>query len=275
MTKQSMSFLIISLIATNLCAQGPAGGFIHRSPLEADEGGQALQTDGLLAEASGQVFLQANRYYENSSYKQAVSCYESLVDKGLSDAKLFYNLGNAYFRINRLGKAILYYERALKISPRDEDIKYNLKFVRTFIKEPDSSIFHKIINFFTLNELTVFSSLIYFLFMTGVILSLFLKHTVGRWANITLGVILFLGLAWWYAGFSVVEKRVSAIVITSPAEVRNGPGEDYSVGFTLPEGKKVVVLSEKDDWCAVAVKQYEPQEVLLKGWIPRGIIEKI
>ena len=61
-----------------------------------------------------------------------------------------------------------------------------------------------------------------------------------------------------------------AIVIAGPVEARNGPGFENTVGFTLPEGKKVTVLGVKDDWAAVGLRSEG-----LKGWVERKYIEQI
>jgi len=222
-----------------------------------------------------QLFGQGNQYYENSNFEQAIEVYEAIVKKGVYDAGVFYNLGNAYYRVNNIGKSILNYEKALRLSPRDADIKDNLKFVRSYLKEPGEGVLRSIVNIFTMNELTVFCSVVYFLFMAGILLSLFVRNEALKTVNTVTAVLLAAGLVWWYGKYSVSEKTVSAIVISSPAEVRNGPGTDYTVGFTVPEGKKIRILSRKEDWYAVGVMQYEPQKVILKGWLPAGIVEKI
>lgn len=221
------------------------------------------------------VFSQANKNYEDAKYEEAISNYESLISSGISDSRVYFNLGNSYFRSNSVGKAILNYEKALKLSPRDEDTKFNLNFLRTFIKEPDEGLLYRLVTSLTINEITVACSLIYLLLFVSLILSLFYKIPRLKTVNISAGLLLFVCLVWWYGIYSAEIKTERGIVISAPAEARTGPGDDYSVGFTLPEGKKVVVLSEKDNWYAIAVKQAESEGVMLKGWIKKDIIAKI
>ena len=78
-----------------------------------------------------ELFSKANKHYENSEYEEAISLYEEVTSRDIADKVLYYNLGNAYYRTENLGKALLYYERALKLSPRDEDIQYNIEFIRS------------------------------------------------------------------------------------------------------------------------------------------------
>ena len=76
-------------------------------------------------------FFQANKFYSRGEYQKAVSTYEKIIASDIKAGNIYYNLGNAYFKLGRKGKAILNYERALKFIPGDEDLSANLKFVRS------------------------------------------------------------------------------------------------------------------------------------------------
>ncbi len=69
----------------------------------------------------------ANTAYVNGDYAGAIAIYESILDRGLASARLYYNLGNAYFKEDRTGKAILFYRRALRLRPGNEDVRHNLE----------------------------------------------------------------------------------------------------------------------------------------------------
>jgi len=86
----------------------------------------ALSFELACAQGPDELFLQANKQYEAGSYSSAINSYEDLLSKGLRSAQLFYNLGNAYFKAGKPGPAILNYERARVLDPRDEDMKFNL-----------------------------------------------------------------------------------------------------------------------------------------------------
>ena len=72
-------------------------------------------------------FEQANVYYQNKDYIKAIELYDSSLAQGVESAALYYNLGNAHFKINNIPAAILNFERAKKLIPNDEDILFNLK----------------------------------------------------------------------------------------------------------------------------------------------------
>ena len=72
---------------------------------------------------------KANESYEGGEYAQALEIYERLVEEGAVDPDLFYNLGNAYYKEGQPGRAVLYYKRALRLAPRDNDARTNLQLV--------------------------------------------------------------------------------------------------------------------------------------------------
>ena len=79
------------------------------------------------ADQANQLFEEANGAYQAKKYNEAADLYEQLLAEGYCSAELEYNLGNAYFRQNELGRAILHFERASLLSPNDGDIRHNLK----------------------------------------------------------------------------------------------------------------------------------------------------
>lgn len=81
-------------------------------------GSQLFASDNLL------LIEQANKYYDESEYSLAVETYETIINNGFESDKLYYNLGNAYFKLNNLPMAIFYYEKAKKLNPYDADILF-------------------------------------------------------------------------------------------------------------------------------------------------------
>ena len=108
----------------------------------------AATTDPLTVQTAGgnslaaveQVWDAANTAYINSDYHRAIDAYRQLILRGHASDKLYYNLANAYFKVGRYGKAILYYNRALRLAPGDADIRYNLDVANTFTKDKIAAI---------------------------------------------------------------------------------------------------------------------------------------
>jgi len=80
-------------------------------------------------------FFKANEAYKAGDFKEAIQGYEGLIRSGIVDGHIYYNLGNAYFRLNRLGHAILNYEKARLLMPRDADLLFNLSQARGKIQD--------------------------------------------------------------------------------------------------------------------------------------------
>ena len=80
----------------------------------------------LLCESLNELFDQANKLYIEESYIESIKLYENILENNKGNSKIYYNLGNAYFRIKKVGLAIWAYKNALRLNPRNKDISYNL-----------------------------------------------------------------------------------------------------------------------------------------------------
>jgi len=232
-----------------------------------------------------QKFTEGNKFYEAGDYNKAIEIYETLIKEfNIQSSVIYYNLGNAYYRINQIGKAILNYERAIKLNPRDEDIHYNLKYVKSLIKdiEPEN-IFQKLYRLLKVNELKVLltiSNTILFVFL-GIYITK--KDTISRKLSILFGFIFVIFLFWTILRISDENKKFGIVISTTV--IRSGPGEDYTPIVTTPEGKKLEILSEQESWYGVAVSFETSSEIentaqlgqyqKYKGWIEKTKLEKI
>ena len=93
------------------------------------------------------IFLSANDLYKNNKFEEAVALYQKIESNGLVSTELFYNLGNSFYKLNKVGPSIYYYEKALKLDPLNVDVKNNLVFAKRLaldnIEELPKSIFQK------------------------------------------------------------------------------------------------------------------------------------
>ena len=81
------------------------------------------------------TFLDGIRYYQEGDYERAVSEFLKIADAGVQNGQLYYNLGNAYLRSNRIGHAVLWYERALEMIPEDPDLRFNHTYALSLTKD--------------------------------------------------------------------------------------------------------------------------------------------
>lgn len=223
------------------------------------------------AQSPGEALRQARAAYDRGDYQAAVAGFQSLLRQGLESGELYYNLGNAEFKSGRIGRAIASYRRALKRTPEDEDVRYNLDFARTFVNQPRAGqtnplaqLANQALSMFQGQSLAVMAMAAYWL-LAGLAAWLLRSrggNTGWRWATAAAS-LLFLVLAGWASLRIIVDRtRQWGVVVAERAEARNGPKSDYQVGFIIPEGREVRVLGREGEWIAVGL----PQEGY-KGWI--------
>jgi hypothetical protein len=228
-------------------------------------------------ESATALFKKGNESYEAGNFDQAIEEYQKIVNLGIKNSKVFYNLGNAYFRKNQLGKAILNYRKALALEPRDEDSMANLAFAKLFtldkIEEqkvnPLSNLVHWFVNLWSTDELTIFVSLSYCLSIVFGILILFTRKRRAWLLGLSIMLFIFIVSSSSLATKLHFDSAKSGVLIAPQAEVRSGPGGDYTLQFTGHEGLEFQINEQAEGWYRISL----PNGV--KGWIPKDAVEII
>jgi tetratricopeptide (TPR) repeat protein len=229
-----------------------------------------LSPAALWAQPVADPVSQAREAYDRGDYPGAIGIYKNLVKNGADSPELYYNLGNAEFKAGHLGQAVANYRRAMKRAPQDEDIRYNLNYVRTFIHQPAerqgplARWLKNAFEFFPSNGLALGALAVFWVLAGFATALIFSRHAPGwlRWAISGLALI-FIILAGWGATRIVVDRNtVWGVITASRSEARNGPSAEFQVGFVIPEGREVRVLGREGDWVAVGLTSEG-----YKGWI--------
>jgi tetratricopeptide (TPR) repeat protein len=228
-------------------------------------------------ESASALFKRGNQSYDEGKFDKAIEEYEKILNLKIINYQVFYNLGNAYFRQNQLGRAILNYRRALALEPRDEDAKANLAFVKLFTLDkfeeekinPFSNLLGWFLNLLSTNEFALLTSLFYALCVALGILMLFRgtkKYLLVGFAPL-LVLLLISGASFWAKiHFDSVDYGV---VIDPQVEVRSGPGKDYVLQFTGHEGLEFRMDEAAEGWYRISLPNG------IKGWIPKVAVEII
>ncbi|MCR4295929.1 MAG: tetratricopeptide repeat protein [Elusimicrobia bacterium] len=219
----------------------------------------------------------AKAAYDAGEYDRAASAFAALLAAAPGDAALHYDLGNALLKAGRLGRASASYQRAFDLDPRDGDVRHNLDFVLTRSGEESTppGVPKAAFAAFTalssrelagLHWLAAWTSLI----IAGLVLlgGAQRRERLGGWLIGAAAAWLVFGL--WWAGLRAVLPPGRGVIVAGRAELRNGPGEKFTVGYTAPEGRRVRVLSESGDWLEVGLLKEG-----VKGWILASSIEKL
>jgi tetratricopeptide (TPR) repeat protein len=221
------------------------------------------------------AFDGANKLYESGKYTEAENAYLSLLKSGNKSAEVYYNLGNSYFKDKKLGLAILNYEKALEIAPRDVDIKYNLDFAGSFIRETvikdtASKVLNTLYYYLTLNELCVILSICFILLLGVLIYRIYRKDELSYWLRFSLSILFSILFIFSAVRILENENTKAAIVITASVEAKAAPIENNPASFTIPEGKKIYILNTRRDWVEILLKSEN-----MKGWIKKDTIAEI
>ncbi len=227
------------------------------------------------------VFDKGNEHYRNGNYNEAIAAYESIIKGKKESCDLYFNLANAYYKLDKVGPAIYYYEKALQISPNDKDIQNNLKFAKSKtiddIKEIPKVGFEKFIQNLTSSfhsdtwaKIAVGFSVLFLLFFIGYYFS---ETTLSkRIYFIGLFIVPFLlllsVLAAWFEK-SQDQKERPAIVFAEKTTVLNEPRNNATEAFILHEGTKVFVLESLDQWKKIQLTDES------EGWILSEAIKEL
>ena len=224
---------------------------------------------------------EADSSYVNENYQQAITQYERLLQTGPS-AELYYNLGNSYYRMDNITRAILNYERALLLSPGDADIRFNLQLARSKTVDkivPQSDFFLTTWYRSAVNMLSVDGwayVAIFCLVFAVVLLFVYLFSSpiwlrkIGFFGGLLLLLGFVLGNIFAWHQKQTIDHRDGAIIIESAVTVKSTPAQNGTDLFILHEGTKVTVLDDTmDGWREVLVPDGK------QGWVETSQIEAI
>ncbi|MDB6124581.1 MAG: hypothetical protein JWQ71_3574 [Pedosphaera sp.] len=200
-------------------------------------------------------FEQANKFYEQGKYADAASAYDKLIETGNATAALYFNRGNALFKLGQVGRAIASYRQAEQLAPRDQELRANLQFARTQARGGSNyrmDRWHRWLGTLTLNEwtlLTVGSFWLMFLLLALVQWRPELKQGLQKFIVVVSLAFVLLVVC---LGTTLNDYFTqSAIVVTGEAEIRNGPLDESQTAYKVRDGVELTILDRKDGWYQV------------------------
>lgn len=242
-----------------------------------------LTLNGILGMAQNpdSLFVQANELYRQENYTEALKAYEEIEAMDQESWALYYNIGNIHYKMNRVAPAIFYYEKALKLRPDQQDVRFNLEFANQMV----------------LDNIEPLPRNLGQRFMDAVIL----KLTYETWAKIAVGLAFLFALLFlmYHFSYSTGKKRFyfitsiitvilvttsvffafrnqlyvknnrEAIIFATEAEVMNAPTTTSEAYFELHEGTKVTVLESLDNWKKIRIADGKI------GWIEEKDLKEI
>lgn len=234
---------------------------------------QSLQA----ADSTAILYASALQAQTNSQHKKAIELYEQILDSDQVSAALYNNLGLAYHQDKQLGKAIVQFERALKLAPNNRDVQHNLSAAQQRIKEN----FQATPSLFFIcwwNEITHSLSsanwgllFLFFLFSgTGGIGVWYVNNKKSfRLVGITLLLFSIFPLLWGFQQKNAEYNSKKAIIIKKQVGLRKSPELSSDEIELIFEGVKVIIIDQKNSWVHIQL----PNNLI--GWVPNQMIERI
>ncbi|MGB0892263.1 MAG: SH3 domain-containing protein [Flavobacteriaceae bacterium] len=219
-----------------------------------------LFTSLLSAQTVDELFTQANKAYKQAKYNEAIELYQKIEAEGKISSELYFNLGNSYYKLNKVAPTIYNYEKALQLDPLNEDAANNLVFAKrltldaieelpkTFLQKVNENYLQKLSYNQWAIVAIVFSflaSLLFLLFYFAITSS---RKRLYFVTSILSFILLILSILLTYNQYNFSKNNIEAIIFAEKSEVKNAPTFNSEDVFTLHEGTKVKVLDAVDNW---------------------------
>ena len=216
--------------------------------------------------------------YNEGRYSEAISYYETILKNKEHSAALYFNLGNCYYKMNRIAPSIYYYEKALLLDPNDPDIQNNLAFARQMtldaIEEmPETGLakaYKGTAGALTYEQWGILSIVFVCLGILGYIIYFLVRYSthkrVALVSSLVLMILGFVFVAFAYVGQQNYRDDQPAIIFTDAITVRSEPNRRSEPVFELHEGTKVQVLDALDEWNKIQLANGQ------EGWLPESEI---
>jgi len=230
---------------------------------------------------NGPLFEQGKELYKAEKYQEAINSWMKILDNKKHSASLYYNLGNANYKLNNIGPSIYYYEKALMLAPNDKDIKNNLSFAENAkvdaIEPLPKTIFyqwyHTISSVFTFEGWAIIA-VVFLISFVGWFLFYYFSYSEERKRFFFIGAvlsILVLGMAFSmaYSTYDDTIKNQPAIIFSESIEVREAPSLGSDPSFNLHEGTKVQIIKRDADWVQIQIANGK------EGWIPTSDLREL
>lgn len=225
-------------------------------------------------------FQAGNSLYQAGDHEGALDAWLGLYDDGFESGELHYNIGNAYFRLGELGRAILFYERARVALPRDESVRTNLELARSLTADQITPLpgfwvprvvgwavqlvpRGWLIAILALGYLGLASILLYRLLSTGP------PHWTRHAAVAAAALTLVVGTNLMIREFGI-GRAERGVILQTEAAVQSAPSDDPSLQlFTIHEGAVVRIDRRSSDWLEIVLEDGKV------GWVRAGDLETI
>ena len=224
-----------------------------------------------------QEFISAGEAYKHGDYPKAIELYDHILREGFESGHLYYNLADSYYKKGEVGKAILNYERARRLIPRDSDLLFNLQYAASEAKmnidqNSSANLLEKFWNnhaqFYSLDEMVIILTGIVFIFGLFHLASLFFKWPRRlRRLTLAVGVTFFVIYTAGLINKIQSEKNLAVVVLSTDAKFE--PRPEATSYFKLSAGTQLKIIKSEGEW--LKVQRFDGK----LGWVVQKDVEKI
>ena len=223
------------------------------------------------------LFEEANRIYAQGDYQSAVDLYLKIIEQGVESGEVYFNLGNAYYKLDQIGFSILYYEKAKKYIEGDPALEQNLALARLKIVDKIDSIpkifieewWYEVLHFTSINTMLWISFSLFTLSVLLLIIQILYNRPIFRrvmWILISIFLIIaLLSVSRIYE----FETSEFGVILEEKVSVFSEPGLGGTEVFILHEGTKVSINRGLDDWYEISIPDGKT------GWLRSNTLETI
>lgn len=227
------------------------------------------------------ILQQANEAYGKGDFETALGFYEETLKANGESAALYYNIGNCYYKLNKVAPSILNYEKALLLEPGNGDIRFNLEVARLKAVDKIEPIqeffltdwFHSIQNLMSTDSWSYFSIICFLLLIAGLFLFFFSRKIIlkklGFYSGLVLLVFIIFGNIFAHSQKKKLNERNTAIIFAPTTTIKSSPDNSGTDLFILHEGTKVEIKSRLGVWNEIETADGNV------GWIQSEEIEII
>jgi tetratricopeptide (TPR) repeat protein len=206
------------------------------------------------------LFEQGNTLYNDGNYIEAIEKYQAILDSGKHSAELYFNLGNAYYKLNNIAPSIYYYEKALQMAPNDTDILNNIAFARNMTIDVVDNIpeigfskfvktFTNMLSFDTWAKISVGLVILFvILFLSYYFSYTSFKKRLAFVSSLVAVVLACSALSLAFHKYNLDKNDKPAIVFAKESQIKSEPNLRSTEAFKLHEGTKVQILDTVNNW---------------------------
>jgi tetratricopeptide (TPR) repeat protein len=224
---------------------------------------------------------EANNLYSQADYEQAAAIYQKVIETGFESSELYYNLGNTYFKLDNMPRAILYYEKARKLAPGDRDVLFNLNIANNRIVDKIETVpevfyvrwWNNLVYAFSLDawgwiSLAAFGLAVLMLLVFLLSNIVWIKKT-SFWGGIIFLILFGFSFLFAQQKHTTFSSDHQAIVFTPTVTIKSSPTQSSIDLFVIHEGTKVQITDHVGEWYEIEIANGSV------GWLKEEDIRKI